>query len=75
MAKPMPWPFATMAVLIPTHIQKRPAAVSGINGCIGLDEIVVGSGAERAAFGADDPRSYRLFKPEGTANGHHPVAH
>jgi hypothetical protein len=60
---------------LPIHIEKRTTAVSGINGRIGLDKIVVGSGTEGATLGTDDPGCDRLFKPEGAANGHHPAAH
>ena len=52
------------------------AAVARIDGRIGLQIILVGSGVEDAApvLGADDSLGDGLVEPAGMTDGHHPVA-
>jgi len=59
----------------PLQVDQRASAVAGVDGGVGLDEVVVGTGADHPPLGADDPRRHRLFQSEGTADGHDPVAH
>ncbi len=60
---------------LPLQVDQGAAAVAGVDGGVGLDEIVIGTGADHPALGADDSRGHRLFQSEGTSDGHHPVAH
>ena len=56
------------------QVQQRSAAVARVDGGVGLDEIVIGTGADDAALGADDAGRNGLLQAEGTADGHHPFA-
>ena len=60
---------------LPLQVDQGAAAVAGVDGGVGLDEVVIGARADHPAFGADDSGGHRLFQSEGTSDGHHPVAH
>ncbi len=51
------------------QVEERPAAVAGVDAGVGLDEVVVGAGADRAALGADDAHRHRVAEAEGVADG------
>ena len=53
---------------------KRPAAVAGIDGRVGLDEILAIGNAQAAALGADDARGHGAFQSEGLPEGQDPIA-
>ena len=58
-----------MAVLMPIdlapHVDERAAGVAGVDGGVGLEEVVERALPERAALGADDARGHRLLRPNG----------
>jgi len=59
------------------HVEQRAAGVAGIDGCIGLDEVLklaAGTRLNGAVLGRDDACGYRLVKRKRTANGLDPVA-
>ncbi len=69
-----------MAVLMPmqvaVHIHQRAARVAGVDGGVGLDEVLKGVDAQLAAAQrADDAAGHRLAHAKGVANGQHLVAH
>ena len=51
------------------HIKKRTAAVAGVNGSVGLDEIIKRARADSAVFGADDSDRDGVAQAEGIADG------
>ena len=58
-------------------VDKRSAAVAGIQGRVGLNDVVdqvAGDAAQRAADRADDAGRHGRFKAERTADGHHELA-
>ena len=84
MAKPMPCASPAMAVLMPMSappdIHERAAAVAGVDGRVGLDEVaqrldLAGAAAlvvdvDAPAHGAHDARGHRVREgPEGAADG------
>ena len=58
----------------PFQVDQRPAAVSRVDGGIGLNEIIIGARADHPALGADDPGGNRALQAEGIADGHYPIA-
>src|SRR4026209_836237 len=50
------------------------AAIARIDRSIGLNEVVVGTGANDAAFGADDAGGDRMLQTERITDRHHPIA-
>ncbi len=57
-------------------VDQRPAGVAGVDGGVGLDEVLESGDAEvAAAGGADDAERDRLTHPEGVADREHHVAH
>ena len=56
------------------EIHQRPAAVAGIDGRVGLDEVLAIGNAQAAALGADDARRHRAFQSEGLPEGQDPIA-
>ena len=54
------------------HIEKRATAVPRINGSISLEEIVIGSGPNNPALGAQDSHGDGSFQAERVADGHDP---
>ena len=63
---------------LPRQVHQRTAAVAGINGGIGLKEVLELSFDSRhnvAALGADDACRHGGFKPERTSDRQHPVTH
>ena len=57
-------------------IHQRAAGVAGVDGRVGLDEVLIVLDAEvAAARGADDARGDGLADAEGIADGEHDVAH
>ncbi len=82
-AKPMPMlpPVRLkIAVLMPidfaAQIDQRPAGVTRIDRRVGLNEIIVRSLADMAAFGADNPEVTVLSRPNGLpiATTHSPTS-
>ena len=69
----MPRPLGLIAVLMPTtspvQVEERAAAVAGVDRGVGLDEVVVGPGADGAILGADDAHRDRVAEAEGVADG------
>src|SRR3989339_948091 len=57
------------------EIEERAAGIAGIDGCVGLDEAVIGAVAQGSTLAADNPGGNGLFEAEGVADGHDPVAH
>ncbi len=58
------------------QVDQRAAGVAHVDGCVGLDEILVALDAQPAASErADNPGGDRLSEPERVADGHHEVAH
>ena len=55
-------------------VDQRSAAVAGVDRGIGLNEIVVGTGADHPPLGADDSRGDGMFETERIADRHHPIA-
>ena len=55
-------------------VDERAAGIARVDGCVGLDEVVVGAGADTASFGADDPGSDRAVQSERVADGQHSFA-
>ncbi len=51
------------------RIEQRSAAVARIDRSVGLDEVVVRTGAERTALGADDSHRDRMAEAERIADG------
>ena len=56
------------------EIHQRAAAVAGIDGRVGLDEILAVGDADAASLGADDAGRDGAFQSEGLAEGQHPIA-
>ena len=56
-------------------IDERAAGVAGVDGGIGLDEILVHAGVIGAVLGADDALGHGLAEAKRIANGEHHVAH
>ena len=56
------------------HIEQRTAGVAFVDGCIGLQEIIVGAGVDVALLGRDDADGDRAAEAERIADGHDPVA-
>ena len=55
---------------LPAQVHQGPAGIAGVDGGVGLDEVLVALDAEAAAAErADDPRGHRLTEPEGVADG------
>ena len=73
MAKPMPRPSGLIAVLMPMtsplQVEERAAAVAGVDRGVGLDEVVVGAGADGAVLGADDAHRDGVAEAERVADG------
>ena len=57
------------------HVEKRPPAVAGVDGGIGLEEIIVRTGANDAPLGTDDACGDRVSQAERVARSHYPVPH
>ena len=57
------------------RIDERAAAVAGIDGGVGLDEVVVRAFTDHAAGRTDDTGGDRLLEPERIADGHDRLAH
>src|SRR6185295_6156804 len=55
-------------------VDQRAAAVARIDRGIGLNEIVIGTGANDPALGADDTGGHGLFQAEWTTDGDDPAA-
>src|SRR5581483_4412411 len=78
-AKPMPWPVATMAVLMPMTSPRRfssgPPELPGLMEA-SVDEVLVGRDPDVGApDGADDADGDRLIEPERIADGNGPFPH
>ena len=79
----LPPELLAMAVLMPitspAQVQQRAAAVAGVDGRIGLEEILVTNSFDAqlqvaAAFGADDAVGHGVAQAEGAADGQHEIA-
>ena len=55
-------------------VDQRSAAIARIDRSIGLNEVVVGAGANDAAFGADDAGGDRMLQTERITDRHNPIA-
>jgi len=55
-------------------VEQRPAGVAGIDGRVGLNEIVVRPGSDRPSLGADDAGGDGLAETERIADREHPIA-
>ena len=88
MAKPMFWPSAMIAVLMPDHlagrVDQRPARVAGVDGGVGLHEVVevdvsppTPGVLDAAVLGRDDALGHRglTAQVERVADGDHRLAH
>ena len=56
------------------EVHQRAAAVAGIDGGVGLNEVFTIGDAEAASLGADDAGRDRAFQSEGLAEGQDPIA-
>jgi hypothetical protein len=56
------------------EVEEWAARITGVDRRIGLEELVVGSGAQIAGSGAEDAEGDAGGKPEGIAHGEEPVA-
>jgi cardiolipin synthase A/B len=56
-------------------VDEGTAGIAGIDRCVGLDEVVVGTAADEALLGADDPRGDGLVEAERVTDRHHRLAH
>ena len=59
------------------HVEQRAAGVAGIDGCVGLDEVLElagDAGLDGAVFGGDNAGGDGLREGEGAADGFNPVA-
>ena len=59
---------------MPSQIEERAAAVAGVDRRVGLDEVVVGPGADRARLGAHDAHRHGVAETKRIADGHHVLA-
>src|SRR5256886_16549528 len=50
------------------HVDERPAGVAGIDGGVGLEEVVERALADLSRLGADDSRRHRGLEPEWRAD-------
>eukprot|EP01022_Parablepharisma_sp_SALTPOND_P017632 TRINITY_DN2854_c0_g1_i1.p1 TRINITY_DN2854_c0_g1~~TRINITY_DN2854_c0_g1_i1.p1 ORF type:complete len:786 (-),score=227.08 TRINITY_DN2854_c0_g1_i1:181-2538(-) len=57
------------------EVDQGAAGVARVDAGIGLQEVVIGTGADDAALGADDARGHGVLQAEGVAHGQNPVAH
>jgi hypothetical protein len=61
------------------RVEQGPTRIAGVDGGVGLDEIVVPRSPARVhvppSFEADDPGGHRTGEPEGISDGDHPLAH
>ena len=55
-------------------VDQRSTAIARVDRGIGLNEIVIGTGADHPPFGADDARGDGMFQTERIADRHHPIA-
>jgi len=56
------------------HVDQRAAGITRIDRGVGLNEIVIGPGADLTPLRADDARRHRVIEAEGIADGHDPFA-
>ncbi|MNV01074.1 hypothetical protein D3C71_912620 [compost metagenome] len=56
------------------HVEERTAGIALVDGRIRLDEIVIGAGIDITPARGNNTDRQRSAKPEGIADGHHPVA-
>ena len=54
-----------------SRVEKRTAAVARIDGCVGLDKLVIGTGTNISLLGAHDSRRHSMGKPERVTDGDH----
>ena len=57
------------------HVHQRATAVSRVDRCIGLDEVIVGSLTYHPAFGRNDPRCDSVAKAKGISYGENPLTY
>ena len=55
------------------QVEQGPSRVSGVDRCVGLDEIVVRTGADHPPLGAHDPRCDGVPEAERVSYGHDPL--
>ncbi len=56
-------------------IEQGAAAVARVDGGVGLEEVVIGTGADNPALGADNPLGDGMTQAKGVAHGHDPVSY
>ena len=57
------------------EVEQGAAAVAGVDGGVGLEEVIIGAGADDPALGADNPLGDGVAQTEGITHRHDPVAH
>ena len=57
------------------EVEEGTAAVAGVDGGVGLEEVIIRTGADDPALGADDPLGDGMAQAEGITHRHDPVAH
>ena len=57
------------------HIEQRASGVAWINGCVGLDEVIVRSQADKAPFAAHNSHGYGPSEAKGVSYGQDPFSH
>ncbi len=55
------------------HVDERATRVSRVDGRIGLDEVVIGSGTDDPRLGGNDPLGEGVTEAEGIAQGNDPL--
>ncbi len=56
------------------EVEHRAAGIAAVDRCVGLQEIVIGSGMDIARRGRDDPGSDRAAEAKRVADRQHPIA-
>ena len=78
-AKPMPWPFGIIAVLMPITsprmLRRGPPELPGLIGASVWMKVIVGTGADDPALGAHDACGNGIAEAEGVPDGEDPFTH
>ena len=59
---------------VAVDVEGRPAGIALVDGRVDLDVVVIGTGADVAAFGRDDAGGHGAAEAVGIADRDHPVA-
>src|SRR4030042_1713679 len=57
------------------QIDEWTSAVSGVDGGVGLNKVVIRPRSDHSSLGADNAGGHGLFQSERAPNGYHPAAH